>query len=252
MKCPIKPDSDSSAIIKEHGLVYIGRGNKSAPLFKDKRIFSLCTDDKGKGDNELLINSGFGPTCHYFVTRADAAKHFPHALPKPRKVARYFTHSRGFHAGEAYFLFDGKPFFVWKSGRKEPAPTYTLAEAEGWVKGEIWKEITKAEALKLLDPKPVAPPAPKVPEPEVRKPMVGEVWKVSGFICLAAQIHRGIGEFIEVGGNRVDDKEHPLEGYKFPVIPNATFLADSLSAYYKSIYALAPDPRIDAIKKILA
>ncbi len=256
MKCPVELPPKTAAFNKKNGLVYIGRGNQDNPLFSGKSVQSNCFSEiTGESDDYLRRNSGSQKNCHYFVRRADAAKYFPHALPKPRKAVRYFTHSRGFSGGEAYFLFDGKPFFVWKDGRKEPAPTYTLAEAEGWATSGAWKEITKAEALKILDPKPVAPPAPKAPE--VRKPKVGEVWRNEHQNYLVARVSFKKGFLIcPQGGNRADNKGFVInaDGTVNKLCPSGIqhFVADSLEAYFDSLRTPAPDPRIDAIKKILA
>lgn len=265
MKCPIKLSPSAAKFIKDNDLVYFGKGSSDRPFVSaiDEFLcesFPVCGDGTGRCGDYLRKVCGAIASDYYFIRRADAAKHFPHALPKPRQKNRYFNHTdrRGFSGRIAYFAVEnGKPFFVLRNGEKTTGfgDMYTLDYALRFTKQGLWKEITKSEALKLLDPKPVAPPAPKAPE--VRKPKIGEVWRNEHQNYLVARVSFKKGFLIcPQNGNRADNKGFVIndDGTVNKLCPSGIqhFVAGSLEAYFDSLRAPVPDPRIDAIKKILA
>lgn len=107
MKCPITPNPAAAALIKQHDLVYVGMGSKSAPLFKEKGIPSLCVATRGKQDAELYGNEGFIEDAYYFVSRKNAAKYFPEVKPVP-KPARKVSPKPSNHIVPEGYVYLGK------------------------------------------------------------------------------------------------------------------------------------------------
>ena len=155
MKCPIKLSPATAKFIKDNGLVYIGVGNpESDILVKDGRIVceSLRVMPNGEAGGGINMADHFGglDDNHYFIRRADAAKHFPDRLPKPRPKLRYFIPAqKGEQWIMAYGTHDGGAGqgHSYDYSGKYLRPLGGIEGVLSCVADGRWAEVSKAEAL---------------------------------------------------------------------------------------------------------
>lgn len=162
MKCPIKLSPDVLEFIESRDLIYVGVGNRSRPILAGKGIGSFCVTKEGGCDplDRLSNNSGSLSDAHYFVSRPDAKKHFPHCLPKARKTSkdRYFrlktldawTNGVVLHQIRA----DGRNFEIFKDRTVRDYAGTRLQDDKDLIKyllANTWEEISLAKANAYLD-----------------------------------------------------------------------------------------------------
>ncbi len=158
MKCPIKLTPATAKFVKDNNLVYVGVGNPCNNLLaKDGTIFcsSLRVLPSGAGWDANKIDRYFGgiKDNHYFVSRSDARKHFPHCLPKarePRPKTIYYRPKDGDTRWTAKLCGFVDHVYrsngAYESNGSETATGFSIG-ARGNIEGGLYKTITRSQFL---------------------------------------------------------------------------------------------------------
>lgn len=212
-KSPLPPNLKSIP----KGYVYLGKGGEFQHLPDMALFLGYCmkSDDRfnsGTSDGTLPKNWIGVTRFYYYFAPADSEIARLNGLgPRKRKVApkvRYFTNPSGFSGDVAYVRHDGNPaenvMCVLKDGSEVRSPQNDLEFSLDCCKRGVWKELSEKEALALVKPAPVAPPAPP------KKATIGEVWVA--FRAYAAQDGHSLDaiQLCKDGSGRVVDLHDKL------------------------------------------